>query len=99
MNQIVTIEQINMCQKFDAILNFSLLSRVKWFEVLLMDHNSKPVIHRTNKQHKNGLLVLNVLKFDDLLVKVNYLVWCTMDKAERILYHTELHWYVTIAVN
>ena len=88
-----------MSQLLAAIGDFRLLSRGKRFKVLFMDHNSHPVINCTYKQYKDGLLVLYVLEVENLLMDFFYLVWSTMDKAERILYHTELHWYVTIAVN
>lgn len=88
-----------MSQLLAAIGDFRLLSRGKRFKVLFMDHNSHPVINCTYKQYKDGLLVLYVLEVENLLMDFFYLVWSTMDKAERIFYLSHEHCYVTSVVD
>jgi hypothetical protein len=42
-------------------------------------NNCHPVVDCTDKEDQHGSLVLNVLKICDLLVKIDYLLWTSVD--------------------
>ncbi len=46
---------------------------------LLVKNNCHPVVDCTDKEDQHGSLVLNVLKICDLLVKIDYLLWTSVD--------------------